>query len=186
MSDYFYFFAYGASMNPITLVTRIRTCNAVGTGQLTGYRLSFDKRAGDSGGAYAEANVTETGQPTDVVTGVVYRVADRDSDTLDTCEGVGMGYKKVTGDIDLDSGTVEACFYVAEPGWIDDSLGPTDWYIALLSSGARIHGLPMVYQRMLRRIKTIRDPDRQRAEENFRLARKGDFLIPFPRKAEDR
>ena len=186
MSNFFYFFAYGSSMNPVTLVTRVRSCNAVGTGRLAGYRLSFQKRVGGNGEEYAEANAVETGAETDEVLGVVYRIATRDRDTLDVTEGVGAGYRCVAGSVDLDGKPLTANFYVSEPGWVDESLKTYDWYLALLSSGARVHGLPMAYQRMLRRVKTIADPNQGRADEYFRLARKGDSLIPFPRKAVDR
>jgi hypothetical protein len=186
MSDCFYFFTYGSSMNPVTLVTRIRSCQAVGIGHLAGYRLLFQKRAGRNGEEYAEANAVETGSQVDEVLGVVYRIAARDRDTLDVTEGVGTGYRCKAGSVDLDGKPLKANFYVAEPEWIDISLKPYDWYLALLSSGARVHGLPMAYQRMLRRIKTVADPDQRRADEYFQLARKGDSLIPFPRKAVDR
>jgi gamma-glutamylcyclotransferase (GGCT)/AIG2-like uncharacterized protein YtfP len=186
MSDLFYFFTYGSSMNSVTLVTRIRSCIAVGIGHLAGYRLSFQKRAGRNGEEYAEVNALETNNQSDEVLGVVYRIAARDRDSLDVNEGIGTGYRCETGSVDLDGKAVTAIFYVAEPGWIDESLKPYDWYLALLSSGARVHGLPMAYQRMLRRVKTVADPDRRRADEYFQLARKGDSLIPFPRKAVDR
>lgn len=186
MSEFFYFFAYGSSMNPVTLVTRTRSCTSVGTGRLGGHRLLFQKRAGGGKEGYGEANAVETGSQTDEVLGVVYRIASQDRNTLDATEGVGTGYRCVTGAVDLDGNTLQANYYVAEPGWIDDSLKPYDWHLALLSSGARIHGLPMSYQRMLRRVKTVADPDRRRADEYFQLARKGDSLIPFPRKAVDR
>jgi gamma-glutamylcyclotransferase (GGCT)/AIG2-like uncharacterized protein YtfP len=186
MNDFFYFFAYGSSMNPVTLVTRARSCAAVGIGHLAGHRLSFHKRAGGNGQEYAEVNAVETGSREDEVLGVVYRIAAQDRDTLDSTEGVGAGYRRVTGSVDLDGKDLAVDFYVAVPDWVDESLKPYDWYLALVSSGARMHGLPMAYQRMLRRIKTLADPDRRRADEYFQLARKGDSLIPFPRKAVDR
>jgi len=186
MKDFFYFFAYGSSMNPITLITRVRSCVAVGMARLTGHSLVFDRRSGHGGLESAQANAIETGDVRDEIVGVVYRVDSKDSNALDECEGTQNGYRSVTGKVEQDGKDVEARFYRADGQSADDSLSPYDWYLALLSSGARIHGLPMTYQRQLRRIETIPDPDKDRAEAYFALARKGESLIPFPRKAQDR
>ncbi|MGI9263718.1 MAG: gamma-glutamylcyclotransferase family protein, partial [Gammaproteobacteria bacterium] len=106
MNDLFYFFAYGSSMNPVTLVTRVRSCVAVGMGRLVGHSLVFNKRPGDSGGEYGEANAIATGDVRDEIVGVVYRIATQDSRALDRCEGVAEGFCRVTGLVDLDGADV--------------------------------------------------------------------------------
>jgi gamma-glutamylcyclotransferase (GGCT)/AIG2-like uncharacterized protein YtfP len=186
MKEFFYFFAYGSSMNPVTLITRVRSCVAVGMGRLAGHSLTFSRCTGHDGLKSAQANAIETGDVRDEIVGVVYRVALKDSHALDECEGVQNGYRSVTGKVEQEGKNVEARFYRTDDQSADDSLSPYDWYLALLSSGARIHGLPMTYQRQLRRIETIADSDKDRAARYFRLARKGESLIPFPRKALDR
>ncbi len=185
MRGQFYFFAYGASMNPVRLASRTSDCEALGVGRLVGHRLAFHKRCEDDEQPAGEADAYRTGSPADEVFGVLYRVGGRERDALDVAEGVESGYRRVTGKVQFDGRPVIADYYVAEGQWIVNNLHPYDWYLALLSSGARVHALPMAYQRMLRRIPTIADPDRKRAERYFRSARKSEVLVPFPRRAID-
>ena len=185
MSGFFYYFAYDSDMHPAQLACRAPTFEAVGIGRLPGHALRFHKRLGEKGGNAGSGNAFLTGSDQDAVYGAVYRIATEDRAVVREPGGDAAGYDVINSTVEMESGSVLACLRIALPDWIDDTLIPYDWYVALVSSGARIHGLPAAYQRMLRRVKCVADPDRERAESFFRIARKGDVIIPFPRKPSD-
>lgn len=186
MSGFFYYFAYDADMHPAQLAVRAQSFEAVGTGYLSGYELRFDKRSAEPAPVGGTGNARRTEAPGDEIYGAIYRVATRDRSLLQEADRADGGYEVVNTRIQTNGRTILACMRVARDDWIDETLVPFDWYVALVSSGARIQGLPAGYQRMLRRVRSVQDPNEDRAKAGFRLARKGDLIIPFPRKPSDR
>ncbi len=93
--------------------------------------------------------------------------------------GEGRGYQERTVRVELESEISDATVFVADPRRIDESLLPYDWYLAVIGSAARIHGLPAGYQARLRAVSTIIDPDRERAARNLEVARGSRKIRPF-------
>jgi gamma-glutamylcyclotransferase len=83
------------------------------------------------------------------VWGVLYRITRRDLMRLDSTEGVpGRGYRHV--EIDAEDGNgrmIQAVTYLAQGTKVDGK--PSLRYITLLRDGARAHGLPEDYLRLL-------------------------------------
>jgi hypothetical protein len=52
---------------------------------------------------------------------------------------------------------------------IDPGIRPYDWYRDLVIAGAREHGLPEEYVRILEKVATVMDSDADRAAKNHRL-----------------
>lgn len=103
--------------------------------------------------------------------GVVYDIAESERALLDRAEGAGFGYQTVELDVELKGRICRVSSYSAHPDWVDDSLRPYDWYLALVVSGARIHRLPASWIECLQRVQDWRDPDRKRAADWLTVAR---------------
>ena len=166
-------------MHPLRLGLRTPSCRLVGVAALVRHSLRFHKRAGDAGDVSGKCDAFYTGRAQDAVHGVLFRVHESERERLDDAEGNGFGYQGVTVRVVCDEGTVDAYSFVADPDWIDEGLRPYDWYIAIVGSGARIHGLPPAYQARLRTVPSIRDPDRERAARYFEIARGSRKIRPF-------
>lgn len=166
-------------MHPIRLGLRTPSCRVIGVASLVRHSLRFHKRAGGGSDVSGKCNAFYTGRAQDAVHGVLFRVHDPEREHLDKAEGNGFGYHGVNVRVVGADGTVDAYSYVANPEWIDERLRPYDWYIAIVGSGARIHGLPLAYQARLRGVPSIRDPDRERAARYFEIARGTRKIRPF-------
>ncbi len=115
-------------------------------GRLKGYRLRFNLDGIPKGKA-APANITP--DPGAEVWGVLYRITLREMLRLNSTEGVPGGAYVPTwlAVEDIDGRAVEAMTYVAV-GNADDGR-PSSRYIKLLRDGARAHGLPAAWLRVL-------------------------------------
>ena len=67
--------------------------------------------------------------------------------------------------VDTQGASVDAFTYVAQAGYVDPTLTPLDWYVALVVAGAEQNGLPEDYVEALRAVESIPDPDPRRATE---------------------
>jgi gamma-glutamylcyclotransferase (GGCT)/AIG2-like uncharacterized protein YtfP len=179
---FFNYFAYGSNMHPLRLGLRTPSCRVVGVASLVRYSLRFHKRAGAAGDFSGKCDAFYTGRAQDTVHGVLFRVHEPERRHLDEAEGKGSGYHGVTLRVIGEEGAVDAYSYVADTNWIDEALLPYDWYVALVGSGARIHGLPAGYQAKLRAVESLRDPVRDLAERFFEIARGTRKIRPFFRR----
>ncbi len=115
-------------------------------GRVRGYRLRFNLEGRPAGRA-APANISP--DPAAEVWGVLYRITRKDLVRLDCTEGVpGRRYRHLWIDAeDIEGERLAAVTYIA-PGNETDG-NPSLRYITLLREGARAHGLPEHYLRLL-------------------------------------
>jgi gamma-glutamylcyclotransferase len=163
VSDTFLYFAYGSNMLTRRLTGAARAPSAVceGTGYIDCHRLAFDKVSRDGSG---KADVEATGNTTDRVYGVLFRIAAAEERTLDRAEGLGRGYRKGNVQVVTPAGAVTAATYIAT----DKELAclPYHWYKAIVVAGAIEHGLPNPYIEWLRTVSSQPDPKATRRAEN--------------------
>ena len=146
-NDEIWYFAYGANMHEATFRVR-RGIEPLEhrSGHIKGYRLRFNLEGRPRGKA-APANLHP--DPQGEVWGVLYRITRRDLMRLDLTEGVpGRGYRHIVVEVkDADNRFVRAVTYMAQGKEVDGK--PSLRYITLLRDGARAHGLPEDYIRLL-------------------------------------
>jgi cation transport regulator ChaC len=146
-SDTVWYFAYGSNMHDsVFLVHRRMRPLEWRVGRLSGYRLRFNLDGRPKGKA-APANICA--DPAGEVWGVLYRITSREMIRLNSTEGVpGGNYRPTWLDMeDADGRRVTAMTYVAPGNPIDGR--PSLRYLALLRDGARAHGLPAAWVRLL-------------------------------------
>ena len=159
-----YYFAYGSNMLTARLAERVPTVRPIGPGRLSGHQLHFHLSGSDDSG---KCNVLETGDPADVVHGVLYEL---DADRLERLHAAeGAPYAFVELDIVAADRTYRAATYRGRTAYLDDTLVPYDWYCAFVLEGAREHGLPADYVARLAAVENRSDSDTARAELNARI-----------------
>lgn len=151
----------------------------LGPAALSRHSLRFHARSRDAGDDSGKCDALHTGRAGDVVHGIVFLAHDQRRQEL---EQPGGGYLATQVRVSLPTGTADAWIRVADPAWIDPGLVPFDWYVALVGSGARIHGLPADYQARLRTVVTRPDRDRDRAARFLEIARGTRKIRPFFRR----
>ena len=160
------YFAYGSNM----LSRRLRASNrtpsavAVGTGFVSGRRLTFDKVSTDGSG---KCDIEVTTNPNDRAYGVLFEIDIAEKPALDRAEGLGEGYREEPVEVVAASGICEAITYVATSKV--PALRPYHWYKALVVAGAIEHGLPESYVEWLRTFDSQADPNVKRRAENESL-----------------
>ena len=149
-----WYFAYGANMHD-SAFREWRSMRPFEwrVGRVRGYRLRFNLQGWPRGGA-APANLYA--DPQTEVWGVLYAITRRDLVRLDATEGVPYWrYRHLWLLVeDIDGNSLRAITYVA-PGEEADGR-PSLRYIAMLREGARAHGLPEHYIRLLDQVKHAR------------------------------
>jgi gamma-glutamylcyclotransferase len=150
----FLYFAYGSNMlsRRLRAADRAPSARPLAVARLSQHRLSFDKLSDRDGSGKCDAE--HSGQLTDCVIGVVYRIDACEQVALDLVEGVGIGYRRCEIEVDSDVARLRCRTYLAtlkQPG-----LRPFDWYKALVVAGAREHGLPVAYIEALLRVDAVR------------------------------
>lgn len=156
------YFAYGSNMLEERLKARVKSAEFLWNARIRGYEVRFRKISIDGSG---KADLVQTGNPEDIVHGVVYEFDPADWHTLDKHEGAtgnNPGYDRVPIQVHTDSGDRDITTYLAHRGRIDESLRPYTWYLALISHGAEQHGLPEDYQRKIASTPNDTDPDENR------------------------
>jgi len=111
----------------------------------------------------AKCNIAAVG---DGVYVAVYELSRADKALLDGIEGVGQGYAEqviVVPGFDL------CATYVAEPGYIDETLQPFGWYKELVLLGCRHHDFPDEYVAGVAAVDAIPDSDLARSVRRKRL-----------------
>jgi cation transport regulator ChaC len=146
-TDTAWYFAYGSNMHDSAFRER-RHMRPMEwrVGCLKGYRLRFNLD-GTPRGRAAPANLCP--DPHTEVWGVLYRITQLDMLRLNLTEGVPGGAYRPTwvNVLDSEGSTIHAMTYVA-PGNPTDGR-PSLRYISLLREGARAHGLPLAWLKVL-------------------------------------
>jgi hypothetical protein len=117
------------------------------------------KKSDDRSG---KADLVKTGDPEDMVQGVVYEFDPAHWCELDAAES---GYDRVPIHVDTDSGALNVTTYLARKDKIDESRVPYTWYLELINCGAEQHGLLENYRGKLGKIHAIPDPIENRREK---------------------
>ena len=146
-----WYFAYGANMHDSAFRDR-RGMRPLEwrSGRARGYRLRFNLEGRPRGKA-APANLSAD-DPRAEVWGVLYKITRRDLVRLDVTEGVPWWrYRPLWLDVEDSGGDrFRAATYIAQ-GNADDG-NPSLRYVTLLREGARAHGLPEHYVRLLEQV----------------------------------
>ena len=149
-----WYFAYGANMHDSAFRERRGMCpREWRPGLVRGYRLRFNLDGRPRGKA-APANLCA--DPAGEVWGVLYKITRRDLVRLDATEGVPWWrYRPLWLDAEDISGTaLQAVTYIAQGD--EDDRNPSLRYLTLLREGARAHGLPEHYIRLLEQVEHAR------------------------------
>lgn len=163
--DELLYFAYGSNMSSRRLRQRVPSACALGVGRLASHRLAWHKKGGDGSGKCDIAPA----RPADAVYGVLYRMQAAHKPGLDRAEGLGRSYGQKQVDLWLpgEDRAASALTYYALV--IDPTCVPYDWYRDHVLIGAREHGLPEHYVRMIEGVPTFEDSDevRERTERQM-------------------
>lgn len=151
------YLAYGSNMWRRRIELRLGDCEATGIVSLNGYTLRFHKRGRDGSG---KCDAFHTGDPGDILYGVVYSLSERQRDMLDEFEGPGYTPRNVT--VRAQSALFTAYAYVARSEHVDSDLQPFDWYKSIVVAGARAHALPTQYIKRIAAVCSSPDPDTER------------------------
>ncbi len=152
-------FAYGSNLCLERLRARTPSARVIATGALDRHELRFHKRGYDDS---AKADAFYTGNVGHSVLGAVYEVATAEKPVLDRCE---RGYDEKTVLVHVADGReIEALTYAAKTERIDAAMKPFHWYKRFCEVGARQHGLPEEYRRLIECVVAVEDSDRERHE----------------------
>jgi hypothetical protein len=144
------------------------SADPVRVARLLNHSLRFHKRSGDRSG---KCDAFFTGEPEDVVWGVVFDIDPAEKPRLDEHEGLGHGYAdKLITVIGLDGDVHPVFTYTAEASHIDPTLRPYSWYKRFVVEGARQHTLPPDYIARIEATPATEDPDRIRDAAERRVA----------------
>lgn len=160
------YFAYGSNMSALRLIERVPSAAAVETGFLYEHKLAFHKVGRKDGTGKCDAY--HTGDPSDYLMGVIYRIDAVHRGSLDRIEGLGNGYKsKDVTIISLSDKEINAFTYIATH--IDNGLKPFHWYKRHVVHGARENNFPPEYIDEITLIESIDDPDLNRVEQELSI-----------------
>jgi cation transport regulator ChaC len=147
LAETLWYFAYGSNMSPAIFLER-RAMRPLATRRawLDGHRLCFDLPVGP--GERGVANLERCGDAR--VWGVLYRLTPEQFDRLDRTEGVHRGfYRRTAVEVVVadDGERIGAFTYLSR--FSTRGRKPSARYVGLLLEGARHHGLPDEYLRIL-------------------------------------
>lgn len=159
------YFAYGSNMSHARLSARVPSAHRLTTAFLDGHRLRFHKRGFDGSG---KCDIEQTGEPGDLVYGVVFDIAAAEKPRLDRKERLGFGYELKTVELITAAGqALSGLAYYATDS--DPGLQPFDWYKTHVLTGARENALPLDYQESIAAIEAIPDPNRRRYRKELAI-----------------
>ncbi len=140
------YFAYGSNLSTarIRQADRAPSARPLGTATLSGHVLAWHKRGADGSG---KCTVRKTGNRSDGVWGVLWEIEAGEVACLDAVEG--PGYERVEVEVTTANQKMRAFTYLARDSQVDATLRPDAEYHALVVMGAREHGLPAAWIRVL-------------------------------------
>lgn len=161
-------FAYGSNMLTARMITRAPSAHPLVSAFLERFVLRWNKRSKDGSG---KCSIEETGHREDFVWGVLFALSPADKEKLDDFEGLGRGYgERVINVLASGKPTRVTAYYATS---VALNIRPYDWYRDLVIAGAREHGLPPEYIRLLEAVPVILDLNESRAARE-RVALHGD------------
>lgn len=160
----FLVFAYGSNMFTRRIHERCPSAIALGMAELRGHAIRWHKRSVDGSG---KCDVEPSDDKASTVYGVLYKIPEQDKAALDRAEGLGKGYAEKSVEVLCDGTPRIAALYQATNS--DALFKPYSSYKALVVAGAKEHGLPAEYIRMLEATEATEDPDRARDERSRRI-----------------
>ena len=169
-----YYFGYGSNMLTPRLQARVPSATPVSTAVLDGHVLHFHKQSRDGSG---KCNIVPVSHSEAHVHGVVFDVSPSGAKTLDRVEQRGNGYERQEVTLHGPSSSLNAFAYVAQPGYVDDTLRPYHWYRALVLAGARQHALPSSYIADLESVESRPDPNQSRRHSHHALLAETGFPL---------
>jgi hypothetical protein len=162
------YFAYGSTMCAGRLRRGVPSATFVNIAKLAGHSFRFHKRSTDGSG---KGDAFETGNPLDIVWGVIFDIDERQKATLDEAEGLGVGYEEKTANVLNESGQeYVVVLYVAEANSTDNTFRPYSWYKRFVIDGARQHDLPDEYVNAIVAMADGGDLDRARDQRMRRIS----------------
>jgi AIG2-like family len=150
--------AYGSNMLMARMIARAPCACLLGPAILERFSMRWNKRSKDGPG---KCSIEETGHGEDVVWGVLYALVREHKKKLDDFEGLGRGYGERVVTVIAHGRPLRVSAYYATS--VDLNVRPYDWYRDLVVAGAREHGLPPEYIKMLETVPVIEDLDERRA-----------------------
>lgn len=143
--DQIHYFAYGSNLTPSRLIARVGPCRNLGRAYLPDYRLAFRKNGSDGS---AKCDLIQVPDQELRAEGVVYQLRASARPVLDRFEGVGLGYRVETVDVQLAGNYTKIdCFvYLAIPPFLNDDVQPYSWYRDFVLNGGRRHGFSQQWQ----------------------------------------
>jgi len=147
-SDGVWYFAYGSNMHPAIFRERRGMCpRAVRPARLREYRLCFNLPIGPGERGVGNIEPAEGA----CTWGVLYLLTPEELARLDRTEGVGVGlYARIVVDVVTPDGE-RVTAHAYQSARTCEGRKPSPRYLGLLLEGARRHGLPADYVRMLER-----------------------------------
>ncbi|MVF13616.1 gamma-glutamylcyclotransferase [Ketobacter sp. MCCC 1A13808] len=153
-----HYFAYGSNLSVKRLQKRVPGATPLGVYFLPEHQLLFHKQGKDGS---AKCDAAHTGNPTDLVYGVLYTIPRREKPFLDLAEGLGVGYQSRDVTIfDADQQPQTAMTYYAI--LINRRMAPYSWYKSHVLTGAREAGRPAEYIEKIQQIEAVEDQDYER------------------------
>lgn len=149
--------AYGSNLHPLRIQERVPSARLLGTSELPGYDLRFDK-IGKTDGSGKCSLVTGNGG----VHLAIFEVLEEERSLLDKAEGLGYGYDHVSVNV---KGFGHCSTYIAAPNAVDGSLKPFVWYKELVVLGCIFNNFPGPYVESIGRVSSVDDPDSARSSE---------------------
>jgi gamma-glutamylcyclotransferase (GGCT)/AIG2-like uncharacterized protein YtfP len=130
------YFAYGANMDPSQMTSRVPHARPMGVARLDGFRLEFSVYSTVWGGGAANLEL----DPRAHVWGVLWEVPEDEMKGLDAYQGHPTFFRREDVSVVGPQGRVIA--YTYRVAHQKAYIRPTDPYLHLLRSAARVHGLP--------------------------------------------
>jgi gamma-glutamylcyclotransferase (GGCT)/AIG2-like uncharacterized protein YtfP len=145
-----FYFAYGSNMDTKRMYERVDEDDiySISSATLYNYKLVFNKKAMDSG--YAYANVAHRNG--ELVEGVLYEVEDGVIDELDRYEGYPNYYTRKVLKVDVGGFNIPAVVYIAAASQVKDRLKIDKNYMRYLLKAKQY--LSKNYYKMLLEFKT--------------------------------
>lgn len=160
-------FSYGSNMNILRLRNRVPSATKITNAFIYNYSFACNKISQDGS---SKANIIKTGNPNDVVHGVIFEIDENQKSDLDKAEGLGKGYRECILDFNsINEEIIQANVYIAEDNAIDNKKLPYDWYKIFITTGAEENKLPKEYINKISTIKCTTDPNVKRRNKQLQI-----------------
>lgn len=143
-------FAYGSNMDDSQLKKRCPNAEKVAIAVLRGHRLCFPRQSRNRGCGVSSVEAADGHE----VWGIVHQLNAADLDTLDRAEGYREGrppsengYNRVPKTVEISGSQTEVQVYIAVA--TENPSAPNLEYLTLIRNGAKAHGLPEAYRKLL-------------------------------------